>query len=346
MAHAVGQSILSSRAPAKVLLTGEHAVVHGAPAIALAVNRYATTTIRSQREQGFCFNLSDIKRTLRFTLSTLKRVRTRLQIAYRQFTDGKRPIRDVLVAPGELFQFALATVLDICKVEIEAGLDIHLHSTIPIGCGMGSSAATVISLVRALLRHLNIDKGIEWVEKLIFEIESMQHGTPSGVDAFISLHGGCVRFQQKGPQKPLEMPQTPMWIVNTGTPECSTGECVMEVSKKWDQSPIWYEFEQVALDVEKALTSKSSSDLGSALSHNQHLLETIGVVPEKVKNFVREIEKQGGSAKLSGAGSIRGQSAGALLVFSKEPIEKLCQKHGYEHFLVEGELSGASVSTL
>jgi len=346
MAHSKNTASFSSRAPAKVLLTGEHAVVHGTPAIALAVNRYATTTIRSQREKGFCFNLSDIKRTLRFTLSTLKRVRSRLQTAYRQFADGKRSIRDVLVAPGELFQFALATVLDICKVEMEEGLDIHLHSTIPIGCGMGSSAATVISLVRALLRHFNIEKGIEWIERLIFEIERMQHGTPSGVDAFISLHGGCVRFQQKGPQKSLEMPQTPMWIVNTGTPTSSTGESVLEVSKKWAKSPIWYEFEKVALDVEKALTSKSTSDLGSALSHNQHLLETIGVVPERVKSFVREIEQQGGSAKLSGAGSIKGDSAGTLLVLSKEPIDALCQKHGYEHFPIEGESSGASVSTL
>jgi mevalonate kinase len=196
------------------------------------------------------------------------------------------------------------------------------------------------------LLHFNIEKGIDWLERLILEIESMQHGTPSGVDSFISLHGGCVRFQQKGPQKPLEMPQVPLWAVNTGAPESSTGECVSHVSKNWNKSPIWYEFEQVALDVEQALTSKSSSDLGSALSHNQHLLETIGVVPEKVKEFVREIEQQGGSAKLSGAGSIKGQSAGTLLVLSKEPIEELCQKHGYKCFLIEGESSGASVSTL
>jgi len=339
-------STFSAKAPAKVLLTGEHAVVYGSPAIALAVNRFATTTVRSHNEHGFCFTLKDLKSSVRFTLSTLCRVRDRLLSAYRQFIEGKRSIREVLVAPGELFQFTLATVLDICKVELEEGLDIHLHSSIPIGCGMGSSAATVVSLVRALLHHFHIEKGLDWIERLIFDVERLQHGTPSGVDSFISLHGGCAVFQQKNPPRSLEMPQEPLWIVNTGTPDSSTGEAVSLVSKQWKNSSVWHDFEDVARRVERALTSKNIPELSLALSLNQRLLEKIGVVPERVRAFVREIEKRGGTAKISGAGAVRGQTAGILLVLSKEPIEDLCQQYGYERFCIKGERAGASISAL
>jgi len=350
MAVAKTESFFSARAPAKILLAGEHAVVHGAPAIGLAINRFATTTVRPREGSRVSFTLSDLKNTFDFTLATLRRVRDRLLLAYRQFIEGKKSIREVITAPGDLFQFALASLLDICKLELEEGLDIHLCSSIPIGCGMGSSAATIVSLVRALLYHFGIERGVDWIEKLIHEVERLQHGTPSGVDSFISLHGGCVRFQRGGPPKPLEMPSAPIWAINTGSPKSSTGECVSAVSKKWKKSSIWEEFGEIAFDVERALATKKTTFLATAFSRNQRLLETIGVVPDKVKAFVKELELQQGSAKISGAGSIRGQSAGILLAISDESsdesVEQLCQKYGYECFQLEGERSGATVSNL
>jgi len=338
--------LFSARAPAKVLLTGEHSVVYGAPSLAMAVNRFASTEIRARKGSGIFFDLKDFKNSVRLTLSTLRRIHNRLIQAFETFKSGKRSISQVLRSPFELFEYTLASLLDICKIELQAGLDINVHSTIPVGCGMGSSAATTVSFVKALLYHFGIDKGLDWIEKLIFETEKLQHGQPSGVDAFISLHGGCVKFQKGHKPQPLSLPTLPLWVVNTGTPESTTGECVCSVRKKWGGTSIWNEFAQATSNIEQAITSQDIDALCKGFADNQRLLSDIGVVPAKVARFVKEIEHIGGCAKISGAGSIRGDSAGIVLVFAPTSIEQLCSQFGYTYFCLEGESQGASIDTL
>ena len=220
---------------------------------------------------------------------------------------------------------------------------IQLHSSIPIGCGMGSSAATIVSFVKAILHFFRINKGIEWVEKLILDVERFQHGHPSGVDSFVSLHGGCFRFQKgKAPQH-LDMPLHSMWIILTGHPESSTGECVTAVAEKWEKSTIWNEFEQVSVQFEKGLHEKGTDTLARAIKENHRLLSRIGVVPEKVQAFIAAIEKIGGAAKISGAGSVRGASGGVVIALSDPRIEALCKEFDYHIFPLEGEILGATV---
>jgi len=332
----------SAQAPAKVLLTGEHSVVYGAPAVAVAVDRFATTEIRSAAELGIHFSLTDIKKSVRFTLNALKRVRDRLLQSYYQFMQGKRSIQQVIKAPGELFQFAFASLYDACKLEITQGLDIRLSSTIPIGCGMGSSAATIVSFVRALLHFFNIERGLDWVEKLILEVEQLQHGRASGVDTHISLHGGCVQFQKTKKPNALPLPTAPLWIVNTGTPQTSSGECVEKVHERFGSSCIWSEFDEVTLQCIHALHTENSALLLDSIQQNERLLEKIGVVSQQAKSFIRSIEASGGGAKISGAGTVSGQNCGIILVMGEEP-KKVCQQFGYKYFPLKGVESGVTL---
>lgn len=85
---------------------------------------------------------------------------------------------------------------------------IGITSTIPIGAGMGSSAALSAATVGSLAAFLDIraafssesdkdsselNKG--WCNDWAFWLERGFHGKPSGVDNYIAVHGGAWRFQ-------------------------------------------------------------------------------------------------------------------------------------------------------
>ena len=98
-----------------------------------------------------------------------------------------------------------------------------------------------------------------------------------------------------------------------GRPESSTGECVSQVrAQHGDDAALWGAFGECTNSFVEALTS--GSDPSSAIKENQRLLERIGVVPEATKAFVRDVEVAGGVAKVCGAGSVKGDFGGAVLV--------------------------------
>jgi mevalonate kinase len=329
------------RSPAKILLCGEHAAVYGMPAIAMAVNRFATTEIRHGKGLSVLLTLCDIKKTCRVTVSTLRSVKQRLYYAYKKFVGGSMGIREVLSSPSDLFQFALISLLDSCALELKSGLDIRLQSTIPIGCGMGSSAATTVSFVRGLVRYFSLEKGLDWVENLIGEVEQMQHGRSSGVDAHICLHGGCIRFQKGNDSVPLPLPRIPMWLVHTGCPESTTGECVVTVGKVFRYSEIWSEFGDISLQFAHALRHDQTK-IAAIVSENHALLNRIGVVPERVASFVKDVERGGGAAKICGSGAVHGEAGGIVLVVQNSPPKELCDRYHYNFFPLEGETLGAT----
>lgn len=329
-------------APGKLILSGEHAVVYGRPALAMAIDRCAQSIIAPGQPDLVSFNLLDLKECDSFTLRALNELRARLSRNYQLFLSGDLGIRDVLHKPIELFEFAFITLLDGLRLKFGEGLDIQTHSNIPIGCGMGSSAATVLSMLRAIGHYFRVEFRPDWFLKYSMEAEKLQHGFPSGVDSYISLHGGCALFRE-GQAQSVPLPRLRLYLVNTGTPAATTGECVVAVKQKFANDPIWNDFEAVTLELEKALRANDRAAFQRMVIENQRLLDRIGVVPEKVRRFAAEIETRSGAAKVCGAGSVLGDNGGMVLVLADKPPVDLCREYGYELLTVRGDPLGARI---
>jgi len=88
------------------------------------------------------------------------------------------------------------------------------------------------------------------------------------------------------------------------------------------------------------LNNNNSKKIISLIRENQKLLNNIGVVPKNISNFIDEIEQMGGAAKICGAGSIRGNNAGAIIVFSDIMPKDICNKYGFQVSCVRGDPLG------
>jgi mevalonate kinase len=329
-------------APGKLILSGEHAVVYGRPALAMAIDRCAQSIISPASGQRVSFNLLDLQQSESFTLRALNELKIRLARNYQLFLEGRLTIREVLHKPIELFEFAFITLLDGLHLKFGEGLSIQTRSNIPIGCGMGSSAATVLSMLRAIGHYFRVEFRPDWFLKYSLEAEKLQHGFPSGVDSYISLHGGCALFRD-GKAESIPLPRMHVYLVNTGTPAATTGECVVAVKKRFAKDSIWSDFEAVTLELEKALRQNDHDTLRRMIAKNHRLLDRIGVVPERVRRFIADVESQGGVAKICGAGSVIGDNGGMVLVVSEKPPVELCRRYGYELLTVRGDPLGARI---
>ncbi len=329
-------------APGKLILSGEHAVVYGKPALAMAVNRSASSIVLPETDGQVGFDLVDLRQSGSFTLHALRELRDRLAKNYRLFLNGQLTIREVLHKPIDLFQFAFITVLDGLHLKCKDGIKIQLRSNIPIGCGMGSSAATILSVLRAMGHYFRVEFRPDWYYRYGLETENLQHGFSSGVDTYISLHGGCVRYQN-GEATQLPLPRVPMYLVNTGSPANTTGESVVQVRARFGGSAIWDDFEAVTLGLERALGDNRLDAIQSSIRENHRLLERIGVVPDKVRAFVAAVEQSGGAAKICGAGAVQGDQAGMVVVFSERPPIEACREFDYALQTVRGDPLGVRI---
>lgn len=338
---------ITVRAPGKLILSGEYAVLYGQPALAMAVNRFAEITlriplpIRGKDDIKFC--LPDLKYVTSISLQQLRELKLQIQNEYAKFLSNKCTINKVLQKPFELSQYTFIHVLDSLKVTLSHGLEVNIHSNIPISSGMGSSAAVIMGITFALANLLG--NKIQPANYLMFtrDIENLQHGCSSGLDLYMSLNGGCARFEN-GTGISRNIPEIPMYLINTGSAAMTTGQCISKVAKYFqDNSSLAHDFGVITDDFDKALQNNNLLDVQECIRANHRLLIRIGVVPERVQRLILEIENVGAVGKICGAGNCRGQNAGAVLVVTETDVTSIVKKYGYEMFKIEGNPCGTRI---
>ena len=278
-------------APGKIHLLGEHVVVYGKPALIAAIDKRLYATIKAQ---------SSLR--LRSGQAKLKSQSEKIKIS----SDSDSNLINKTI---EVFKNAF-------KLEELPNLEISISSQIPVGSGLGSSAALAVALIGVLMKAvLNIWNPAK-INELAYEVEKLQHGNPSGGDNTAVTFGGLLWYRREFEflKSIWSLPITnykipPFFLIDSGRPSETTGEMVGSVKKIAADNP--EEFEKICNHQERetkslllALRSGDKEMMKQAIRKGERNLEKIRVVGKNAKKIISEIDKLDGAAKISGAGGL------------------------------------------
>lgn len=317
--------------PGKLIISGEHAVVYGNPALAAAIDRYIQVRLSVIEEPVVQFAFAEYKEPLvSLPFPSFWQTVSDLHERYQQFLQGHCSVSAVTTQLYDLPLYALGLFLQQFKLELTQGLRITISGDLPMGYGLGSSAAVVVGILRVASELFSQECSEADMLHLATQVENLQHGRSSGLDPAVCLYGGKVLYEQHHVNRRSGDP-FPVYLLNTGQPLSSTGECVTWVKQHTQITKLLDAFKAVTLACDQALQQQDLSALKMAIQKNHQLLCSLNVVPAPIQHCVQELEKHGAAAKICGAGSILGENAGYLLVVGGDlnMIMSIAQQYGF-----------------
>lgn len=241
---------------------------------------------------------------------------------------------------------AVQKALEVAERKI--GVNVEVHSSIPVSAGLGSSAAVAAATATAVSQLLNANLSREEVSRIAYEAECLVHGTPSGIDPTISTYGGVLLFQKGKNFKTLNVKEDiPLVIGDTGV-ERSTGNLVAKVAEKREKYPSLIDSVikaggKTALRAVEALQDGDLPTLGELMNINHALLCAVGVSHESLERLIYATRNAGAfGAKLTGAGG-----GGCMIALSPpnrlEQIKCAIEEAGGTAFIARKTDEGARV---
>ena len=310
----------AARAPGKLILSGEHSVVYGAPALVMAVAKYTTVRFTPLHETGVLKTVfQGLSQGAAYPLSSLNRLKDKLDRRFEQFASGKRPVQNILHRPDDLVIYTLATLLRQLPMPGRSGRlpvpgRLSTESELPLGAGMGSSAAAIAATL-VLYEHLgNHPLTLEQRFEHIRFCERLQHGKGSAIDAAAVTWGGIQYLQDGTPATQDIILDSHWYVLQHGIPQTSTGEAVAHVrARHASDHALWQQFADCTESLRETLRRQGNPR--DILRENHRLLKHIGVVPQSAAQLIERIEQSGGAAKISGAGASAGEYGGMVLIW-------------------------------
>ena len=343
----------TASAPGKAILIGEHAVVYGTRSIAIAIDLRCEVTLATAEDAAdaeVTLRLASLRTTCRWKLATLQAL-ARQHIVLATDGSGVAPHDEPATPCTPALREALRALLppavrgdggdDAVRAAAEAFLFLYVSlcaprgrppqravadASLPIGAGLGSSAAYSVALVAAMhgwRAHCAREERAPgapldareraWVNAWAFESERLLHGRPSGVDNAVSAFGGSLAFQE-GEVAPLgATPALPLLLVNTRVPR-NTKALVAGVRERREALPAAFDHifgavHELARSCEALFRSADAADaaacgarLGALVELNHALLRALGVSHAALERVVDVARAHGLRAKLTGAG--------------------------------------------
>lgn len=266
------------RAIGKIILMGEHSVVHGEPAIAIP---FPGARIKSQV------------------------LKTKGQVNLDCFS-YHGPFKDI----PERFE-GLKKVIEKTVEELGEELkdfNIHIESTIPPQRGMGSSAAVSAATVRALYDFFRKELSQERLTELVNFSETIVHGNPSGIDTAIVVGEKPLYYIKGEPLEEFDFKLDAYLIVADTGQEGETKFAVSKVKEYIDNNgkkgkEIIERLGTLVRDSRKNIEDGQVEELGQNMYQAQEDLDTLGVSNDRIDKLVESSKENGAlGSKLTGGG--------------------------------------------
>jgi phosphomevalonate kinase len=239
------------------VLLGEYAVLEGAPALVLAVDRRARVALTTTGGPAW----EIVSPTLGAEASL------RLDADGVEWRGTPAPKLEWLAA---LFaQLPFVATLPPCHIELDSDAFFLDHAAGRMKLGLGSSAAITVALVGAL--HACAGRPGPTLEEAIAVHRAIQHGRGSGIDIAAALAGGLSRFELRGGAAgcvPMQLPDGLHWCcVFSGRP-ASTAAMLAKIAAWREREPAEYtrRTHELATMASRGVDDVASHDAASFLS--------------------------------------------------------------------------------
>jgi mevalonate kinase len=289
----------------KVILLGEHAVVHGYPAIAAGIERGVHADARIAER--------DLLRIAPWNLELEP--------------DAKAE---------EPLQRAFAAILE--PYRERPPIEVNATAELPAGAGLGCSAAIGVAVIDAIDDALGRPRSREAIGEAALVWERVFHGNPSGVDNTMSALGGVALFRRGEPLVPLTANKPLHLAIAHSGESASTKEMVASVRRQLEQDTdrVTQTFEGIETLVRNAKLAIEAGDLialGQLLDLNHTLLSSLMLCTTRLDSMCQAAREAGAlGAKMTGGG---GGGSMFALAPKREEAERLCRVLGPNAFVAE-----------
>ncbi len=265
----------------KVILFGEHFVVHGVPGIVSAIDS-ATDAEVKKATKGI--SVKDERKTAK------------------GYSEEKR-----------LQQLeSIERMLKAMGMNTKTPMDIWIGGNLPGFSGLGASAASSVAIARAISEEYSLNLSNEKINQIAYEGEKAYAGNPSGIDNTAATYGGLMWFKKStgGPDNVERLHlRRPIEIIIGSTGKVANTKAMVEgVAERKKKNPekynqIFKQAENLSLAGRKALENYDLKKVGELMNENHRLLQEIGVSSKELDLLVDLARKQGAfGAKLTGGG--------------------------------------------
>jgi mevalonate kinase len=298
-----------AEAPSKAIIAGEHFVVHGSRALAVAIGR--TVRVKVEEAPRLIVNSNRLPATDR---------------------EPPLPVNTVVAAIASEFSFRPCMRLDI-------------SSSVPDGAGLGSSASTMVAVAAAVARYHSIELSKAELVRFAMLGEAEIHGNPSGVDVNICVYGGAILFRMGTQPRRVRLEAGRRLLIAYSGRQRSTRTMIDRVSQMKEQRPSLFRgltgsIDEISLLAAERLSTGDMAGLGSLLTLNHAVLSFVGVSDGRLDDLVEILLSLGCfGAKLTGAGG-----GGSVIAVAPErkgnSIISQLARRGFEAFETEVPVKG------